>query len=240
LKTAGYGGRRARSNEAALLDGGAPVYTFSHINNPGAFTLSSVCRAIAAFERTIVSLRSPYDRYRWGGEESAISDAAKRGELLFFSSERAGCFQCHGGWNFSGDVFFEGGSSASPRDNSRGGFFNTGVAAYDPPNRGLYERTRRPTDIGRFRTPSLRNISLTAPYMHDGSLKTLEEVIDHYAAGGRLSHPNKSPILRSFAMTDADRHDLVEFLKTLTDAALLHDPRWSNPWPGSVGAHLPE
>jgi cytochrome c peroxidase len=66
--------------------------------------------------------------------------------------------------------------------------------------------------------------------MHDGSLRTLEEVLDHYAAGGRLAHPNKSQILRRFLLTDQDKHDLMEFLKSLTDDALLHDPRWSDPW----------
>ena len=196
-----------------------------------AFALANVSKAIAAFERTIVSMRSPYDRYRWGGEPAAISDAAKRGELLFFSGERAGCFQCHGGWNFSGGVRFEGGEGPGREDDSRGGFFNTGVAFYSPPNRGLYERTRRTEDIGKFRAPSLRNIALTAPYMHDGSLATLEEVIGHYAAGGRFTHPNKSPILRPFPMTDGEKRDLIEFLKSLTDADVLRDERWSNPWP---------
>jgi cytochrome c peroxidase len=191
-----------------------------------AFTLLNVTKAIAAFERSIVSMRSPYDRYRWGGDPAAISAAAKRGELLFFSSERAGCFQCHSGWNFSGSVRFEGGEN-----NSRGEFFNTGVADYTAPNRGLFEHTHRPADIGKFRAPTLRNIALTAPYMHDGSLKTLDAVIDHYSAGGKLSHPNKSPILRAFVMTDQDKKDLIEFLQSLTDTELLHDARWSDPWP---------
>ena len=160
---------------------------------------------------------------------SAISDAAKRGEMLFFSSERAGCFQCHAGWNFSGSIRFEGSSAGRGMDPGHG-FFNTGVTIYAAPNRGLYERTRRAEDIGKFRAPSLRNIALTAPYMHDGSLATLEEVIDHYAAGGKFDHPNKSRILHSFRITDEDKRDLIEFLKSLTDQELLHDPRWSNPW----------
>lgn len=196
-----------------------------------AFTLSNVTKAIAAFERTIISMRSPYDRYRWGGDSSAISDAAKRGELLFFSSERAGCFQCHAGWNFSGGIRFEGSGISGRGDESRGGFFNTGVAVYASPNRGIYEHTQRTEDIGKFRAPSLRNVAVTAPYMHDGSLATLDEVMEHYAAGGKLGHPNKSRILRPFRMTDADKHDLIDFLKSLTDEDLLHEPRWSNPWP---------
>ena len=109
------------------------------------------------------------------------------------------------------------------------GFFNTGVTDYAAPNRGLYEQTKREEDIGKFRPPSLRNIEITVPYMHDGSLATLTDVIRHYAAGGRLDHPNKSRVLRRFSMTEGDEKDLVEFLKSLTDQELLHDPRWSDP-----------
>src|ERR1700691_1693958 len=74
--------------------------------------------------------------------------------------------------------------------------FNTGVSAYAAPNRGLFEQTGKTGDMGKFQAPSLRNVAVTAPYMHDGSLATLDEVIQHYAAGGRLDHPNKSHILR--------------------------------------------
>jgi cytochrome c peroxidase len=193
------------------------------------YTIPNVTKAIAAFERTIVSMRSPYDRYRWGGDQSAISDAAKRGEILFFSSERARCFQCHSGWNFSGPIQFEGSEKASI------GFFNTGVSAYAAPNRGLFEQTGKPEDMGKFRAPSLRNIAITAPYMHDGSLATLEQVIDHYAGGGKFDHPNKSHILRRLNLTGTDKGDLVEFLKSLTDEEMLHDPRWSDPGMQPVG-----
>ncbi len=177
-------------------------------------TIANVTRAIAAFERSIVSMRSPYDRYRWGGESSAITAAAKRGEILFSSSEKAGCFQCHGGWNFGGAARF----------------VNTGVSKYEAPNRGLYEKTQRAEDIGEFRVPSLRNIAVTAPYMHDGSLATLEDVIDHYAAGGKFDHANKSRTLHPFTLTSAEKRDLMEFLQSLTDAEMLHDPRWGDPW----------
>lgn len=190
------------------------------------YTLKNVTKAIATFERTIVSMRSPYDRYRWGGDSSAISDSAKRGELIFASSERGGCFQCHGGWNFS-TIRFDGKKDRE----GEGSFFNTGVSAYLAPNRGVYERTQRPEDMGKFRAPTLRNIAVTGPYMHDGSLATLEDVIDHYTAGGRMNGPNKSRILRPFRLTENEKRDLVEFLKSLTDEALLHDPRWSDPWP---------
>jgi cytochrome c peroxidase len=79
-------------------------------------SLRTVTKAIAAFERTLVSNRSPYDRYRYGGESDAISPAAKRGEILFFSSEKAGCFQCHGGWNFGGAVRYQGGKQDLRQD----------------------------------------------------------------------------------------------------------------------------
>jgi cytochrome c peroxidase len=197
-----------------------------------AVTLANVCQAIAAFERSIVSMRSPYDRYRWGGDAGAISDAAKRGELLFFSSEHAGCFRCHGGWNFSGAVRFAGGNAGGTAGevDPRGGFFNTGVAQYAAPNRGLYEQTQRAEDMGKFRAPSLRNVALTAPYMHDGSLATLGDVIDHYAAGGRFADPNKSRILHGFTVTAEEKRDLIEFLKSLTDEEMVHDARWTDPW----------
>jgi cytochrome c peroxidase len=194
------------------------------------WTLRNVTKALAAFERSIVSLRSPYDRYRWGGDLSALSDSAKRGELIFSSSERGGCFQCHGGWNFA-SIRYEGGR------NREGAFFNTGVSLYAPPNRGVYEYTKRAEDLGKFRAPTLRNIAVTAPYMHDGSIATLEEVVDHYASGGRYDHANKSRIIRPFRLTDGDRRDLVEFLRSLTDEELLRDPRWGDPWTAETARH---
>ena len=193
------------------------------------YTLQNVTKALAAFERTIISMRSPYDRYRWGGDLSAISASAKRGELIFSSSESGGCFRCHDGWNFS-SIRYEGGRDRAAQDGMGGSFFNTGVSLYEAPNRGIYEYTKRSEDIGRFRAPTLRNIAVTAPYMHDGSLNTLEEVIDHYAAGGRYDDPNKSRILKPLRLSDGEKRDLVEFLRSLTDEEMLVDPRWSDPW----------
>jgi cytochrome c peroxidase len=204
------------------MEKGRDVYTLTNV-----YTLKNVTRAIAAFERTIISMRSPYDRYRWGGEYSAISDSAKRGELLFSSSEKAGCFQCHGGWNFAA-VRFEGGPARG--SGMSHAFFNTGVSMYQAPNRGVYEQTQRAEDVGKFRPPTLRNIAMTAPYMHDGSLATLEDVIEHYAAGGKFDHANKTRILRKFTLTASEKADLIEFLKSLSDEKLLRDPRWSDPW----------
>lgn len=206
-----------------------------------AVTLRNVVHAIASFERTIVSVRSPYDRYRYGGDTNAISAAAKRGERLFFSGQRGSCFQCHGGWNFSGAVRFAGDTSA------RAAFFNTGLynlagaSSYPSPNTGVHQATGRAEDMGKFRPPTLRNVAVTAPYMHDGSIATLGEVLDHYAAGGRTiasgplagvghDNPNKAPNVHGFAMTPAERADLIAFLESLTDTAFLHDPALGNPW----------
>jgi cytochrome c peroxidase len=101
-------------------------------------------------------------------------------------------------------------------------------------------------DVGRFKAPTLRNIAVTAPYMHDGSISSLEEVLDHYAAGGRTiadgeyrgvghDNPNKSEAIRGFALTAGQRADLLAFLKSLTDEAVLHDPRFANPWADRSG-----
>lgn len=204
-------------------------------------TIQHLTRAIAAFERTLISVRSPYDRYRYAGQRDAISEAAKRGELFFFSGQKGGCFQCHGGWNFSGNVRVAGSDTVEPA------FFNTGLynleggTSYPAPNTGLHEHTGRSDDVGRFRVPTLRNIAVTAPYMHDGSIATLGEVLDHYAAGGRTLppgpragvgrlNPNKAPNVDGFSMTAQDKHDVIAFLETLTDSAFLRDPRHANPW----------
>ena len=194
------------------------------------YTLTNVTKAIASFERSIVSVRSPYDRYRYGGDLSAISASAKRGEIVFNSGEKGGCFQCHGGWNFSGGIRYEEKEGSERETEPGGSFFNTGVAQYAVPNRGLFEQTQKPEDMGRFKVPSLRNVAVTAPYMHDGSLATLEDVIDHYAAGGKYDDPNKSRMVHERTLTKQDRADLIEFLKSLTDEDLLHDQRWSDPW----------
>ena len=100
--------------------------------------------------------------------------------------------------------------------------------------------------MGRFKAPSLRNIALTAPYMHDGSIATLAEVIEHYEAGGRTiadgpykgvgaNNPHKSEFVKGFRLTDEERADLVAFLESLTDQAFISDPRFRNPWPRKTG-----
>ena len=122
------------------------------------------------------------------------------------------------------------------------GLYNLpGLLTYPPPNVGIYEFTKRPADAGKFKAPTLRNVGLTAPYMHDGSIPTLEGVLDHYAAGGRTiadgayagaghDNPNKDSRIKGFRLTPRNREDLLAFLRSLTDEELTRDPRFSNPW----------
>ena len=200
----------------------------------------NLLKALAAFQRAIVSARAPFDRYAFTGDAAAISEAAKRGEVLFHSGSLA-CDSCHGGVLFSSAMLT--GRRAGSLDFHNTGLYNVaGATSYPAPNTGIYDVTRRPADIGKFKPPTLRNIAVTAPYMHDGSVRTLEEAIDHYAAGGRTiaagphqgvgrDNPNKSPLVRGFTLTPAQRADLIAFLESLTDTAILTDERFANPWP---------
>jgi len=181
-------------------------------DDPAPLSIANLTRAIASFERTIVSGRARVD----SGE---LTDAERRGQALF-ASARLGCNQCHGGFAFT----------VATGDDLR--FFNTGLTA-DDPDRGVAAITGDPAQAGWFRPPSLRNVAVTAPYMHDGSVATLEEVVDLYAAGGRgagVSNPRKSELITGFAITADERADLVAFLGALTDAALLTDPALADPW----------
>jgi cytochrome c peroxidase len=208
-----------------------------------AVSLVNIVKAIAAFERTIISARSPYDRYHTDRDNGAVSPAARRGETLFFSQPLT-CFRCHNGFTMGGGVDFEGRESDGE---ARFEFHNTGLynlagaLSYPPPNTGVYEVTRRAEDVGKFKAPTLRNIAVTGPYMHDGSIETLDGVLDHYAAGGRtiaagpnrgIGHDNvnKSRSIRGFTLTADQRADLLAFLNSFTDDTLLHDARFADPW----------
>jgi cytochrome c peroxidase len=219
-----------------------PVYrrlfhdAFGDDANP--MTRDNAVKAIATFERSIVSARSPYDRYHFERDEAAVSEAAKRGEVLFHSRPLS-CFMCHGGLHFSSSM---GAGERREIEFHNTGLYNLAAAlSYPSDNTGVYEITRDPKDVGKFKAPTLRNIAVTAPYMHDGSVATLEDAIDHYAAGGRTiadgpyrgagrDNANKSASIRGFTVTAGQRADLVAFLQSLTDDALLHDPRFADPW----------
>jgi len=203
------------------------------------YSVLNVIRSIASFVRTIVSFESPYDQFL-RGDDQAIDDSAKRGMELFFS-ERLECFHCHGGFNFTDST------THANANVDRVGYHNTGLydtdfnGAYPPDNTGLFDMTGDRRDMGRFKAPTLRNIAVTAPYMHDGSVATLDDVISNYARGGRLLEsgpyagdgrrsPFKSEFIRGFELTDEERVDLLAFLKSLTDSKVLSDPAFSNPF----------
>ncbi|MEL6556448.1 MAG: MbnH family di-heme enzyme [Cyanobacteria bacterium J06621_11] len=204
-----------------------------------AVTVRNITLAIAAFERSLVSFDSPYDRYRYGGDRTAISEGAKRGEALF-NSERMECFHCHGGLNFSDSARHERSGFTEIAFHNTGLYNIDGSGAYPLENTGVAEVTLDPNDMGRFRAPTLRNIALTAPYMHDGSIASLSEVIDHYAAGGRTitegpnagvgsENPLKSSFVQGFSITAAEKQDLIDFLESLTDETFVNNPAFSDP-----------
>lgn len=202
-------------------------------------SIGNLTKAIASFERTLISANSPYDRYRYGGDSHAISEAAKRGERLF-NSERLECFHCHGGFNFSDSIQHERLAFTEIAFHNTGLYNIDGNGAYPPDNTGIYEITNKPSDMGHFRAPTLRNIALTAPYMHDGSIATLEAAIDHYRVGGRTlregqyagvgsENPHKSEFISGFELTESEKQDLLAFLRSLTDEEFIHNPAFQNP-----------
>jgi cytochrome c peroxidase len=213
---------------------------------PDPVTLANITRALASFERTLISGRSPYDRYRYGADRQAISDAAKRGEVLFFS-EQTECFHCHGGFNFTETVDYAGKGFVEIEFHNTGLYNIDGKGGYPRPNTGVHEVTSDPDDMGRFKAPTLRNIAVTAPYMHDGSIATLDAVLAHYEAGGRTiasgphagvgaRNPLKSSFVKGFSLTSNERSDLIAFLESLTDQVFLTDRRFSDPWPSHTSA----
>ncbi|MGE3617371.1 MAG: MbnH family di-heme enzyme, partial [Gemmatimonadales bacterium] len=203
-------------------------------------SVANVTRAIAAFERTLISGDSPYDRAHSGGDPSAMSAKAKEGEELFFS-ENLECFHCHGGFNFTGSVDYVGKGLPEIEFHNTGLYNVDGQGGYPVPNTGIHEVTGRAEDMGRFKAPTLRNVAVTGPFMHDGSIATLEDVVDHYAAGGRtvVSGPNqgvgsrnpfKSPFVGGFELEPGEKEAVVAFLVSLTDSTFLRNPAFANPW----------
>lgn len=161
---------------------------------PSPYTLT---RAIANFERTLFTGKSKYDEYQYDKNMNALSESEKRGMDLFFG-ERAECFHCHGGFNFTDFSFKNNGLYLVYADSGRARI------------------TTLHSDVGKFKVPSLRNVALTAPYMHDGSMATLEEVVEHYSSGGK-AHFNKSFLIQPLNLTEQEKTDLVNFMKALTD-----------------------
>lgn len=165
-------------------------------------------RALASFVRSLVSGNSPFDRLR-RGDSQALTDAAQRGRAIF-EGERGQCTHCHVGFNFTNNAFRNNGTRP------------------DDPDPGRQRLTLKDSDFGKFRVPSLRNVAVSAPYMHDGSLTTLAAVVDHYDQGGS-GHPNTDPTLHPLGLSDDEKAELIAFLESLTDDAFLADPRLAAP-----------
>ncbi len=175
---------------------------------PTDITLDHIVKAIAAFERTLISGNSPFDRYVFDGDSHALSAEAKRGMALFFS-RRLGCAGCHSGFNFSGNWLDAEGRTG------RASFANDGTS--DRP----------------IRVPTLRNLLFTAPYMHDGRFATLGAVLDHYVRVGQEPDSKhggtRDPRLRAFTLAREERRDLIAFLESLSDAAFVRDAQAQAP-----------
>ena len=211
----------------------------SAFNEEQPVNISNLTKAIASFQRSLVSFKSPYDRYRYERDTRAISAAAKRGEKLF-NSERMECFHCHSGISFSDSIRHENLAFTETAFHNTGLYNIDGEGSYPPANIGIKEITQEKSDMGRFKAPSLRNIALTAPYMHDGSVASLRDAIAHYQAGGRTitegeyagvgsANPYKSGFVKGFEITDSEIEDLIAFLESLTDSEFISNPDYSDP-----------
>jgi cytochrome c peroxidase len=194
---------------------------------PEPLSMNHIIQAIAAFERTLISGRSPFDRYVFDDDRTALSASAKHGMALFYSA-RVGCAQCHSGINFNGAIAYEGHTQARALFANTGLYDVDGLGAYPPSDRGLMEVTHRAADMGKFKVPTLRNVALTAPYMHDGSLPSLDAVLDHYARGGHKTVLQDRRV-RAFALSPSERSDLLAFLASLTDREFVENPDFSDP-----------
>ena len=163
-----------------------------------------ITRSIACFERSLLSGYSRYDQYMYYQKPEALTETEIRGMNLFFS-HRTNCTQCHSGPNFT-NYSFE----------------NNGLYE-DYADPGRYRFTGKEEDRALFKVPGLRNIEVTMPYMHDGSIQTLEEVINHYNSGGHL-HAHKSTFVKPLNLSDSERNDLIAFLSSLTDETFIVNP----------------
>ena len=201
-----------------------------------------IAKALSSFVRSLISLNSAFDQYAYQGQDNAISPSALRGMNLFFS-EQLECHHCHGGFNFTQSTSHEK-QLIDRRPFHNTGLYNVryanGQQGYPKNDIGLAEITTVAQDNGRFRAPTLRNIKVSAPYMHDGSIATLSEVLDFYALGGRMlaegknagdgkQNKLKSRFIKGFEMSAQDKTDLLAFLDTLTDQQFLTDSRHTMP-----------
>ena len=201
------------------------------VSNPSGVYIDSIytSKAIAQFLRTILSYNSKYDKDQRGelfGTGESFTDSERNGQVLFFD-EKADCFHCHGGTLFA---------SLEPENQFRNNGLIDASSPSDYDDGGHGEVSNDPNDYGKFKAPSLRNIELTAPYMHDGRFNTLEEVVEFYNSGVHTSTYNVDPIMNKpgkangLELTAQEKTDLVNFLKTLTDDELVNNPNYSSPF----------
>ena len=182
---------------------------FQHAFGDPAITMTRIARAIATFERTLISGGSAYDRFRLG-DSTALSAAQKRG-LALFTSSATNCSTCHSGINFTDDAYH-----------------STGLD-YRYWDTGLENVTHNPQDNGKFLTPTLRNIALTEPYMHDGRFTALIQVLEHYNRGGQ-HNPTQDTLVRRLHLSHSQMEDIVAFLGSLTDSSFVQRKDFSNPF----------
>jgi cytochrome c peroxidase len=237
-------GSSRRQTQLVRLFRSAPPYrtlfkqVFPDAKSP--YTIRLMLKALASFERTLISYNSPYDRYAFEHQSDAISRDAKQGAALFFGEE-VGCHHCHSGINFTPNFRAVDHQSSLPAYANIGLYNVNSASLYPARDLGLFNATAKRDDLGSFRIPTLRNISLTMPYMHDRSVASLSEVVDHYRVGGRYirAGPNggngalnihKSSYIQGFAISELQKRQLESFLNSLTDEGFIHDPRFSDPW----------
>ena len=172
-------------------------------------TVDGIQKAIASFERTILSGNSPFDQFK-AGDKKALSESAQTG-LALFESKEVNCIQCHTGFNFTDEKFH-----------------NSGVGMdKEEPDLGRFVQTKNDSDWGRFKSPTLRDIARTAPYMHDGSLRTLMDAVNFYDKGG-IPNDNLSEHIKPLNLGESEKLDLVEFLRSLSgENPLSYDKRQS-------------
>jgi cytochrome c peroxidase len=184
-----------------------PAYKteFTKAFGPGNITLEKIEKSLASFERTLLSGNSRFDQYQFRGNRKALTPAEANGLAIFTDPKKGNCATCHT-IDEKYALFTDG------------KFHNTGVGVDEEgkfTDLGRYSQTKLESDKGEFKTPTLRNVALSAPYMHDGSLKTLKDVVDFYVGGGN-SNPYLDKEIKALRLSAQDRADLVEFLKSLT------------------------
>jgi cytochrome c peroxidase len=221
---------------------------FPDVDQAERATWEHAIAAIACFKRTLLSFGSPYDAYL-RAEPDALDPAQERGRQLFFSA-RVRCGECHAGPLLSLAFPVDGTRPTREQAFRNTGLYNLEQGAvaylngdrtrYPLPNVGIAEFSQATEDDGKFRIPSLRNVALTAPYMHDGSVETLSDVLTHYARGGSLTehgplrgdgrdHPAKDPLVSGFELRDNELADLLAFLEALSDPQFIEAPRFGPP-----------